>query len=38
LAAEADRRRRVRSTTIKLVLFALAVYVVFIIAFVNQSR
>jgi hypothetical protein len=33
---DADRRRRVRNTAIKLALFALAVYVVFIVAFINR--
>jgi hypothetical protein len=32
-----QRRRRVRATTIRLVLFAVAVYVAFIIAFINRQ-
>jgi fumarate reductase subunit C len=31
------RRRRVRATTIRLVLFAVAVYIAFIIAFMNRQ-
>jgi hypothetical protein len=35
--AEADRRRRIRRLTLRLALFAVAVYIVFIIAFVNRG-
>jgi hypothetical protein len=31
------RRRRVRATTWRLVLFAIAVYIAFIIAFINRQ-
>ena len=37
MAEEADRRRRIRSLTLRLALFALAVYVIFIVAFVNRG-
>jgi hypothetical protein len=33
---DVDRRRRVRNTALRLTLFAVAVYVVFIVAFVKQ--
>jgi hypothetical protein len=33
-----ERRRRVRSLTLRLALFAVVVYIVFIIVFVNQGR
>ena len=36
-AVEADRRRRIRSWTWRLVVFAVAVYIVFIVAFVNRG-
>jgi hypothetical protein len=33
---EVERRRRVRSTALRLALFAFVVYIVFIVAFVKQ--
>jgi hypothetical protein len=33
---DADRRRRVRSTALRLALFAVAVYFIFIVAFIKQ--
>jgi hypothetical protein len=34
---QAARRRRVRSLTLRLVLFAVAVYIAFIIVFLNKG-
>lgn len=36
MAQDTDRRRRVRSLTLRLALFAIAVYAVFIVAFINR--
>ncbi len=37
IAEEAARRRRIRNTALRLALFALVVYVGFIIAFINRN-
>jgi hypothetical protein len=36
-SAEADRRRRIRKSALRVALCAVAVYIVFIIAFVNRG-
>jgi hypothetical protein len=37
MADDVERRRKVRSTALRLALFAFAVYILFIIAFVNRG-
>ena len=37
MADDVERRRRIRSTTLRLTLFALAVYILFIVLFVNRG-
>jgi hypothetical protein len=37
MQVEADRRRRVRNTALRLALVAFAVYILFIVAFVNRG-
>jgi hypothetical protein len=36
-ATDADRRRRIRRLTLRLALFAVAVYIIFIVAFLNRG-
>jgi hypothetical protein len=37
-AEAAARRRRIRNTALRLTAFAVAVYVIFIVAFINQHK